>query len=80
LCFPPPPLAIEPDISVSKESPPVCVIPQVASLELFPPVARIPSNPRQWNLVEPPPDVVQGPSLQGKCLKKHFYSSPRDVV
>jgi len=76
LCIsPPPPLAIEPEISASKESPPVCVVPQVSSLESFTPVARILSIPRQWNRVEPPRDIVQGPFLQGKCPKKHFYSS-----
>jgi hypothetical protein len=78
--FFPPPLSIEPEISASKESPPVFVIPQVASLESFPPVARILSILRQWNHVEPPPNVVQGIFLQGKCHQKHFYSSPGAIV
>jgi hypothetical protein len=75
--FPPPPLAIEPKISASKESPPVCVIPQVASLESFPPVARLPSIPRQWNPVEPPLDVVQGIFCKENVTKYIFIPVPK---
>jgi hypothetical protein len=78
--FFPPPLAIEPKLSTSKESPLVCVISQVASLESFPPVARLQSIPRQWNPIEPFLDVVHRMFLEGKCHQMHFYSSPRAVV